>query len=292
MSKIKPVSQAIHTKTRRPKEWLPIKGSPGAYQMDLLFLNSYSRENQGFKGILNIINIPSRFMYCFPFKNKSDASDLIEKWLDMDGGSDFCRENRPAFLESDAGLEFVNARLKKILEERGVSQFTSTNGLYVGLVERSNRTLREILEKHFSAVGNLKWVEFLGEATRVYNAGINRTTHIAPIDFTMADYNRMNAIYKTITDTLSHKISRLFKPGQSVIVRKPKNIFEKGATPGWERTLHTIVKFIPPKSYLLDNGQTVAYNNVLLAKADSSMEPPRAQAKTQQKVDRIVKQLS
>jgi hypothetical protein len=295
--KIKPLSQAIHTKTRRPKEYIPIKGSPAAYQMDLLFLNSYSRSNEGYKGILNIINIPSRFIYAFPFKNKSDAAELIGEWLDAFNnedkyGSEFCSSNPPSFLESDAGTEFTNGALKKICSEHGVQQFTTTNSLYVALVERSNRTLREILEKYFSASGQLNWTHALDQIVESYNAAINRTTHVAPDQFTMADFERMNTIYKAITTTLSHKISRLFKPGQTVIKRKPKDPFEKGATPGWGRQIYTIVSFSPPKSFELNDGSKVAYNDVLACTPDSTSEPPRAAAIVGQRVARVLKQLT
>ena len=70
----------VHAQPRR--KWLPITAEHGAYQMDLLFLDAYARQNRGYNGILTIVEIPNRFAYAIPIKGKDDTYRAFHLFLD------------------------------------------------------------------------------------------------------------------------------------------------------------------------------------------------------------------
>ena len=63
-----PSIREVHFQPKR--KFLPIIGEHGAYQADLMFLDDYTRQNRGYNGILTLINIPTRYGYAIPVKNK------------------------------------------------------------------------------------------------------------------------------------------------------------------------------------------------------------------------------
>ena len=52
--------------------YLHITPEHGVYQCDLMFLDKYKRFNSNFVGILNIIEIGTRYVFSYPFKTKSE----------------------------------------------------------------------------------------------------------------------------------------------------------------------------------------------------------------------------
>lgn len=50
-----------------------IKGLMDLYQADLIFMDKYSRDNNGFKYLLTVINCFSKYAWAIPLKRKTSA---------------------------------------------------------------------------------------------------------------------------------------------------------------------------------------------------------------------------
>jgi hypothetical protein len=91
----------------------PIIGELGEYQCDLAFEDTYAKFNEGYKVILNLMHVQSRFLYSYLLKNKSEASDkLIEVIPKLDIPMTRIR--------LDAGNEFINKKLTSFFDTRNI----------------------------------------------------------------------------------------------------------------------------------------------------------------------------
>ena len=61
-------------------QYIPFDAPKGVYQADLMFYEKLFRQNNGYRYILNIINIHSRKAWSIPLKKK-DARTAIENFV-------------------------------------------------------------------------------------------------------------------------------------------------------------------------------------------------------------------
>ncbi len=55
----------------------PIIGDLGEYQCDLAFMDDYAKFNEGYKIILTLIHIQSRFLYSYLLKTKGQSTNKL-----------------------------------------------------------------------------------------------------------------------------------------------------------------------------------------------------------------------
>ena len=91
--------------------------------------------------------------------------------------------------------------------------------------ERSNRTLKNKIFKHVTAIQQNTYFDVLDDTVDKYNNTVHRTIKIKPTEVTGDYYVEYNEI--------AHKKNPKFKVGDNVRISKYKSIFAKGYTPNW-----------------------------------------------------------
>jgi len=271
------------------KQRLPITGTLGSYQADILFFPNYATYNNNYKMILMVEHIPSRKLYAYPMKFKTEAYDHFVTLL-----SQLPPDQKMTFLETDKGSEFVNKKLQDLLDKHNVTVHNTLVKTHMGLIERLNGTIRMLIERYLTANNTYKWVDALPDIVRNYNSSIHSTTRVAPDDFTADDFarERLGQLQKSVN--IQQRIAALLKPGDHVRVKAHKNLFEKGATPTFGKQVYTVVSFSPPKSFTVKDShneeKTVAYEDLLripptpTAPAPAAPLPTRKTLKKQTKI--------
>lgn len=136
-------------------------------------------------------------------------------------------------------------------------QYTFTHKFYhfqCSIVERFNRSLKEIMWKSFSLNGNYNWIDNLQDYVDFYNKRIHRTIKMAPCDVKEEDAPRLlNTSYNYSQEKVKPP---KFKVGDHVRISKYKHVFEKSYTPNWSTEIFTITdvntQFNPETYYLQD----------------------------------------
>ncbi len=77
------------------------------WQSDLSDMSSLSKDNKGYKYLLMVIDVLSKYAWAFPLKNKKPAS-IVESFEKLFRES----KRKPIYLYTDAGTEYVNNRFK------------------------------------------------------------------------------------------------------------------------------------------------------------------------------------
>lgn len=101
------------------------------WQADLIFMKKYSKYNEGFKYILTVIDVFSRFAFAVPLKNKTTkvVIEALEKTFKSGYG-------KPKFLQCDMGTEFFSNSCKTFLKKYDIKLFHNYSDFKACLVER------------------------------------------------------------------------------------------------------------------------------------------------------------
>jgi len=101
--------------------WLGGLGKNGHWQADLIDFQKYNE--RGFKWILTVVDVFSKYLWALPLKNKS-AEEVKEAF------SCIFKERRLIVLQTDNGKEFRNTVLADYLRLWGIKQVYSRLSQY------------------------------------------------------------------------------------------------------------------------------------------------------------------
>ena len=109
-------------------------------QLDLVDLSKLARENDGYKFILSVIDVLSKYGWLLPLKSKHGEEIKVEltKLLEK-------TKRRPVMIQTDKGTEFMNLPLQNFLKKHYIKFFTTFSERKAGIVERFNRTIKGIM---------------------------------------------------------------------------------------------------------------------------------------------------
>ena len=261
-----PKLEVFRTHRKQPvKDFIPINSLRDGWQADLMFLDSYARYNSNYGILLVLIEIPTRYGVVYPLKKKSDTFEKFK---------DFIKEYRPNLIITDKGGEFVNNKIKDLFKENNVKLYDTKYKNQVGIVERFNRTLRNLIERYIQLKGSYNYVDALPEILKQYNNHIHRTTGYSP-NYLKNNVNKQDEFIKKQNQKIHkvrNEIEKYFKPGMKIRKLINKALFEKGATPKYSSEVYEIIKVEPPWIYLNDDSK-VYYKNLILTSGKTLEKP-------------------
>lgn len=250
MSKIQIVNE-LHRPARRnyPRRRVITKGIDDLWQCDLVEMIPYARENRGYKYLLTIIDVFSKFVFAEPIKSKTgeNVTSALAKVFKQSGRA-------PKNLQTDNGKEFYNSKFKALMKKHNVNHYSTFSNMKASVCERFNRTLKTIMWKEFNYQGSHKWLGTLAGLLDRYNNRRHRTLGIKPVEVTRKNEKYLlNTVYSNIKITGRAKL----KVGEYVRISKFKNIFDKGYEPNWSTEVFVVdkIRYSNPVTYLLKDMQ-------------------------------------
>ena len=236
-------------KPRRTIKSVIVSRPNAYYQVDLieLQLENLSHFNAGYKYVLNIIDIFSKYLYSYPLKSK-DAKTLVTtftSWLNS-------LEHHPTVVQSDNGSEFIAKEVKELFKSYGVKQVFSNS--YTpqsnGQVERVNYTLKKLLFTIMSSERTKNWLHLLTDVVNNYNESLHSATEERPIDVENGYTDNKVVRSRLLSKRVRHPDTKL-KVGDTVRISKltesatRKNIiFRTAYVENWSRDIFTISKVL------------------------------------------------
>src|SRR5271156_742941 len=204
------------------------------WQADLCDMHQYAQANDGYKWILTVIDIFSRFGWAQPVKSKI-ATHVQEGFKKI-----FDAGRKPInLLQTDQGNEFQSAEMIRFFQSRKIKQFSVKSQFKAAIVERYNRTLRNRMQRYFTGKNTHRWVDVLPELVNSYNHSYHRTLGMRPVDVTKTNEMELWDLQeKASTKKVAKKT--ILKKGMYVRVSKTKWTFEKGYMPNWTTEIFQI----------------------------------------------------
>lgn len=232
------------------------------WQIDLMDMQKLAKENKGYKYILTVIDVFSKYAWAIPTKSKS-GNDVTKAFQDILENS----KRKPQYVQSDKGKEFLNTTFQKFLKNEGIGFFTSENDeIKAGIVERLNRTVKEKLWRYFTHTGRYGYIDaVLQKLIHSYNNTQHTSLNMTPAQVGSENqeavfYNLYEPSKKQIKSICSKTQSRkTVERGDRVRIVKTRGAFAKGYEPNWTSEVFTIVKNKGKRGYIIvdDSGEEI-----------------------------------
>jgi hypothetical protein len=225
-----------------PTRKIVTQGIDHIWEADLLVMSKYSRQNGGFKYILNVIDCFSKYAWSVALKDKSGKE--VSKGLE----TILRGKRKPKLLHVDRGKEFLNSTFKKLLQKYGIEMYHTFTEVKAAIVERFNRTINEKFKLHFEINQNHQWRTILPIILKEYNEkNVHRTIGTQPARVTRKNEDE---IYERMYSLKNFKFPKpLFKVGDRVRITRKKDVFSNKYDRKWTMEIFLVSKIhytVPP----------------------------------------------
>jgi hypothetical protein len=226
-------------------------------------------KRQGFKYILTVIDLWSKYAWGSPLKSKDGLTvkSAFENIFNSSGR--FPKHG----LWTDKGKEFYNSHVQSLLTNKQIKLYSTESELKSIVVERLNRTLKEKMEKQFTIDYLLgkksSWLEILPVIVETYNNTVHSKIQTTPVNAIRPEWQ--SHVAKRMREDDYEVKKHKFKVGDRVRIYKYKATFEKGYKTRFTKEVFIITKVneTSPVTYNLKdmNGEDITgsfYNEEMI----------------------------
>ena len=214
------LSQELNKPTinKFPRQKVIVNHINEIHSTDLVDMSQYSKINRGYKYIFTNIDVFSKIAFAFPLKSKKiqDIKPCFEKIFE---------KNKPKFIWSDKESAFLSKEMQQFFKDNNVRIYHTNSHLKAVVIERFNRSLRELMMKEFVKNNNTVWYNILPKLIKIYNNRYHSTIKMKPIQV-----NKSNEKYIKENIYTYDKISKNPKFKFNDLVRislKRRDLFDK-----------------------------------------------------------------
>ena len=220
-------------------------GANYMFDADLMNLYQFGRYNKGYKYVLLVIDIFSRFVMVRGLKSKSHA-DVVPAMEEI------LQEKKCKILRTDAGGEFTSHQIKQLYVEYEVKHYLAYNDGKASYSERAVKTIKNKLIRYMMTNNTYKWIDVLQDVAYSYNNTVHSTLNRKPKDITednedvvfQEQYNTISL--RDIKDAKKRskniRKSLDISAGDYVRLSRVKKTFQKEYEPKWTGELFQVYK--------------------------------------------------
>ena len=227
------LSEELHKSKRKnyPRRKIIVNHIDEIFAADLVEMQKFAKLNRGYRYLLTCIDIFSKFAWVIPLKDKRGITikNALEKIF---------KQRKPKFLWTDRGTEFYNKQVQDLLNVNNIKLYSTNNSeIKSAVIERFNRTFKNMMYKKFTENNNTIFYNILDELVNNYNNKYHSTIKITPIEGSKkVNENKIKNIYNFEKTKKPGK----FKLGDRVRISLEKNIFEKSYETNWTEEIFEI----------------------------------------------------
>ena len=163
------------TITKFPRQKVIVYHINEIHSTDLVDMQLYSKVNKGYKYIFTNIDIFSKIAYAYPIKSKKiqEVKACFEKIF---------KNNMPKFIWSNKEAAFFIQEMQQFFKDNNVKIYHTNSHLKAVIIERFNRSLRELMMKEFVKNNNTVWYNILPKLIKIYNNRYHSTIKMKPVE--------------------------------------------------------------------------------------------------------------
>ncbi len=241
---MKTLSKELHAPvtSKYPVRKIYVSGIDDTWAADLVDMSEWATSNDGFKWMLNIVDVFSRYAWAISIRNKT-AAVVLEALQSVISSSG----RKPKKIWWDEGGEFVNAKMNAYLKKEKIIGYHTYGTHGSVMVERFNRTLKGRMWRRFTEENTRRWVDMLPQLLEEYNNTKHRSIKMTPTQ--ASDPKKEKALlslqYKDVRNHLSPpETPPKFALGDWVRISREKGHFEKGYLPNWSREIFKVISIL------------------------------------------------
>ena len=133
--------------------------------------------NEGFRFLLCVIDIFSKYAWVVPLKNKKGMSivNVFQKILQESN-------RKPNKISVDKGSEFCNSSVKEWLKDNDIEMYLTHNKGKSVVAERFVRFLKTKIYKYMTSISQNVYIDKLDDIVNEYNNKYQKTIKMKPVD--------------------------------------------------------------------------------------------------------------
>jgi hypothetical protein len=214
------------------------------WSCDLVEMQEWSKVNNGYRYMLNVVDVFSKYAWSIPLKDKTGKTVL-----DAFKGIVESSKRQPRHIWVDQGKEFYNANMNGWIKENNIIRYSTYGEHKSAVVERLNRTLKTNMWKRFTAENTRNWIDMVDKLLLDYNNRYHSTIKMTPVEASKKE-NKVQVLNSQVYLQCGNKKPK-FKVGDKVRISRIKALFEKGYLPNWSEALYVVheVKKTNPYTY-------------------------------------------
>jgi len=160
---------------------MPIKcglNSVGCLQADLLDISRYKNSNKKITFILVVIDVQTRYAWCFALKNKKPTTvkpgfEYVINFIEA------AYPENPITMTTDFGSEFKGV-VSKYFKEKDILHIRTLSKNTTSIVERFNKNIWNFIKKYTQSTGKLEFIDKLDDFIENYNTNKHKTLQEKP----------------------------------------------------------------------------------------------------------------
>ena len=211
------------------------------WSCDLVQLDNIADENDKYKFLLCVVDVFTRYAWIVPMQSKSEKDVL-------DGFKDVVLSNNkvyPAYIWSDQGKEFKNKLMSKWCADNNIEQYSTYGNSKSCIVERFNRTMKNIMWKWLFAHRTYRYIDELPEFVKFYNNRKHRSIQMTPLQAQNLDDTGINKLWlHQYSNVKTNPHEPKFNIGDIVRLNLAKETFKKSYDGNWSHNLYRITKIL------------------------------------------------
>ena len=190
------------------------------WDVDLADMQLLSKYNKGYKFLLCVIDIFSKYAWVIPLKDKKGISIVNAFQIILKESN-----RKPNKIWVDKGSEFYNNSFKKWLQDNDIVMYSTNNEGKSVITERFIRTLKNKIYKYMTSISKNVYIDKIDDIVKEYNNKNHTSIKMKPVDV-------MDNTYIDFKKEINDK-DRKFKVSDHVRISNYKNIFAKEYMPNW-----------------------------------------------------------
>ena len=252
-----PLAEELHRPIRKhfTKRYVFVRNVDDIFGADLIDMQTLSKQNKGYKYILMVEDIFSKYGWAIPLKTKTGIAV-------RDALRQIFKHHVPKKLWTDAGSEFYNNEVKALLKKHDITLYSTENEEKCSVVERWNRTIKTKLWKYFTANHTHKYIDVLDALIEKYNNTVNRAIGMTPTEARKPSNH--GAVFRHLYFKKMAKLGEKkpkFQIGDKVRLGVKKDLFEKSYVINWSDKIYTIKRVFAtrPITYKVEDDKGVEH---------------------------------
>ena len=232
------------------------------WQADLAFFENISKYNDGYKYVLYVIDVLSRYSWARPLKSKK-PTEVIQAMTSIFNEGRVCLR-----LYTDRGSEFTSKMSENFFKDNNIVHTTAqTTELKASICERLIKTQKAVMYRYLTHKNTNRYIEKLNVFVSSYNKRVHRTIKQSPASVTRANQNQV--WFKTYAEPLllnpGKQYKQKFRLGDLVRVTHIKAPFTRDFYQRWSGEIFTVSKIVTsnriPMYKLIDyNAESITGN--------------------------------
>lgn len=251
------------------------------WQADLVEMIPYASFNNGYRYLLTIIDLFSRYAWAVPLRGKT-GMEVTSAFRQV-----FAQGRQPQRLQTDDGREFDNREFQRFLNLQNIRFFTVKSQFKAAVCERFNRTLKAKMWRYFTRTGRHRWLDILDELMTGYNTATHRSLGVSPIQITGENEHEiwLQQERKGPQRVTQRQPATIFRVNDQVRTSVAKEPFAKGYLPNWTEQIYTVSQVLDtePVQYKLRD-----YANVLIKGSFYGAELQKVVPPERHAIDRVL----